>query len=279
MQVFYFADFADHPPLGVLGGGAGGAARLEQDRARRQRDRARSDRRRRRWSRASSCAASRPAAAATATRSTRAPERRARGRASRAGSSLEAAREHYGVVVTADDGSDRGWTRPRRGSCAMAVADPVVVSCAVAGSIVTGNPNQPHDARRRDLRDARRGTSGSEHRPHPRAHDRAASISHDPEDFIAIRRRSAPGLRRVLNFTTGGSLGAGPDERRRSLEARAGNRVAELRQLNFGPDGAVFLNPRDLIAELAGRDADARDRARVRVLRLRHGGDGRADGA
>lgn len=34
MQVFYFADFADHPPLGALGGGAGGAAlvsKLERD--------------------------------------------------------------------------------------------------------------------------------------------------------------------------------------------------------------------------------------------------------
>jgi N-methylhydantoinase B len=30
MQVFYFADFADHPPLGALGGGAGGAARLSK---------------------------------------------------------------------------------------------------------------------------------------------------------------------------------------------------------------------------------------------------------
>ena len=34
MQVFYFADFADHPPLGAVGGGPGGAAlvsKLERD--------------------------------------------------------------------------------------------------------------------------------------------------------------------------------------------------------------------------------------------------------
>ena len=30
MQVFYFADFADHPPLGAVGGGAGGAALLSK---------------------------------------------------------------------------------------------------------------------------------------------------------------------------------------------------------------------------------------------------------
>ena len=30
MQVFYFADFADYPPLGALGGGPGGAALLRK---------------------------------------------------------------------------------------------------------------------------------------------------------------------------------------------------------------------------------------------------------
>ncbi len=133
----------------------------------------------------------------------------------------------------------------------MAVADPVVVSCAVAGSIVTGNPNQPHtrdDVISETLAAAQAGAAIV----HIHARSPGGGISHDPDDFIAIREAvRAEDCDVILNFTTGGSLGMGPDERRRSLEA--GPDVASLNcgTLNFGPNGAVFLNPPDLIASLA----------------------------
>ncbi len=101
----------------------------------------------------------------------------------------------------------------------MAVADPVVVSCAVAGSIVTGNPNQPHtrdDVISETLAAAQAGAAIV----HIHARSPGGGISHDPDDFIAIREAvRAEDCDVILNFTTGGSLGMGPDERRRSLEA------------------------------------------------------------
>ena len=133
----------------------------------------------------------------------------------------------------------------------MAVADPVVISCAVAGSIVTGNPNQPHtrdDVISETLAAAHAGAAIV----HIHARTPGGGISHDPDDFVAIREAvRAEDCDVILNFTTGGSLGMGPDERRRSLEA--GPEVASLNcgTLNFGPNGAVFLNPPDLIADLA----------------------------
>jgi 3-keto-5-aminohexanoate cleavage enzyme len=133
----------------------------------------------------------------------------------------------------------------------MAVADPVVISCAVAGSIVTGNPNQPHtrdDVISETLAAAQAGAAIV----HVHARAPGGGISHDPDDFVAIREAvRAEDCDVILNFTTGGSLGMGPDERRRSLEA--GPEVASLNcgTLNFGANGAVFLNPPDLIASLA----------------------------
>ncbi len=133
----------------------------------------------------------------------------------------------------------------------MAVADPVVISCAVAGSIVTGNPNQPRtrdDVIEETLAAAQAGAAIV----HVHARAPHGGVSHDPHDFVAIREAVRAEDRDViLNFTTGGSLGMGPEERRRSLEA--GPEIASLNcgTLNFGPDGAVFLNPPDLIADLA----------------------------
>jgi 3-keto-5-aminohexanoate cleavage enzyme len=133
----------------------------------------------------------------------------------------------------------------------MAVADPVIISCAVAGSIVTGNPNQPQtrdDVIEETIAAAQAGAAIV----HVHARARDGGITHDPDDFVAIREAvRAEGCDVILNFTTGGSLGMGPDERRRSLEA--GPEIASLNcgTLNFGAGGAIFLNPPDLIASLA----------------------------
>jgi 3-keto-5-aminohexanoate cleavage enzyme len=133
----------------------------------------------------------------------------------------------------------------------MAVADPVVISCAVAGSIVTGNPNQPH-TRDEVIAEVLAATEAGAAIVHVHARSARGGVSHDPADFAAIKEAvRADGCDVVLNFTTGGSLGMGPDERRRSLEA--GPEIASLNcgTLNFGPQGHVFLNPPDLIDSLA----------------------------
>jgi len=133
----------------------------------------------------------------------------------------------------------------------MAFADPVIISCAVAGSIVTGNPNQPQ-TRDDVIEETIAAAAAGAAIVHIHARAPGGGISHDPDDFIAIREAvRAEGCDVILNFTTGGSLGMGPDERRRSLEA--GPEIASLNcgTLNFGPAGVVFLNPTDLIASLA----------------------------
>jgi 3-keto-5-aminohexanoate cleavage enzyme len=130
-------------------------------------------------------------------------------------------------------------------------ADPVIVTCAVSGSIVTGNPNQPTT---RDevieavvgARDA--GTTVA----HIHARKPTGGLSQTPEDFLAIKEAA---LARVddllLNFTTGGALGMPAEERRRSLEAQPDIASLNCGSMNFGPEGVLFLNSPELIDQLA----------------------------
>ncbi len=78
-----------------------------------------------------------------------------------------------------------------------------------------------------------------------------------PEDYLAIKRaiRERP-VDVVLNFTTGGKLGAPAEERRRSLQAQPELASLNCGSVNFGPDGVVFLNPKALIEELAEEMAE-----------------------
>jgi 3-keto-5-aminohexanoate cleavage enzyme len=133
---------------------------------------------------------------------------------------------------------------------------PVMLTCAVAGGVVTGNPNQPVD---RD--DVIREAVGAAHAGasivHIHARTRDGEMTQAPEDYLAIKQAIREQVGDVvLNFTTGGKLGAPADERRRSLEA--GPELASLNcgSLNFGPDDVVFMNPRSLIAQLAEEMAE-----------------------
>jgi 3-keto-5-aminohexanoate cleavage enzyme len=131
------------------------------------------------------------------------------------------------------------------------VPQPVIVTCAVAGGIVTGNPNQPHtrDDVIREVRAARDAGAAIAH-IHARLAD--GGISQAPEDYLAIKqalRSDAADI--VLNFTTGGKLGMPPAQRRLSLQAEPEVASLNCGSLNFGPDGAVFLNPPALIEDLA----------------------------
>jgi 3-keto-5-aminohexanoate cleavage enzyme len=132
------------------------------------------------------------------------------------------------------------------------MSDPVMLTCAVAGGVITGNPNQPvtrDDVIREAVGAARAGASIL----HVHARTSGGEMTQAPEDYRAIKQAIREQVDDVvLNFTTGGKLGAPADERRRSLQA--GPELASLNcgSINFGPDDVVFMNPRSLIADLIG---------------------------
>lgn len=130
------------------------------------------------------------------------------------------------------------------------MSDLAMLTCAVAGGVVTGNPNQPvnrDDVIREAVGAARAGASIV----HIHARTTAGEMTQDPEDYLAIKeavREQVDDV--VLNFTTGGKLGAPAEERRRSLKAMPELASLNCGSINFGPDDVVFMNPRSLIAEL-----------------------------
>jgi 3-keto-5-aminohexanoate cleavage enzyme len=130
------------------------------------------------------------------------------------------------------------------------MSDPVMLTCAVAGGVVTGNPNQPvnrDDVIREAVGAARAGASIV----HIHARTTDGQMTQAPEDYLAIKqaiREQVDDI--VLNFTTGGKLGSPPEERRRSLEAQPEVASLNCGSINFGPDDVVFLNSTSLIAAL-----------------------------
>lgn len=136
------------------------------------------------------------------------------------------------------------------------MSDPAILTCAVAGGVVTGNPNQPQT--RDDVIEAAVGAAGAGASVvHVHARTTDGQMTQDPDDYLAIKhsvRERTEDI--VLNFTTGGELGSPAEERRRSLGA--GPEVASLNcgSINFGPDDVVFVNPRSLIDELAHEMAE-----------------------
>jgi 3-keto-5-aminohexanoate cleavage enzyme len=91
---------------------------------------------------------------------------------------------------------------------------------------------------------------------HIHARTESGEMTQAPEDYRAIKRaiRDA-GEDVVINFTTGGRLGAPAEERRRSLQAEPQLASLNCGSMNFGPDDVVFMNPFSLITELAGEMA------------------------
>jgi 3-keto-5-aminohexanoate cleavage enzyme len=131
------------------------------------------------------------------------------------------------------------------------MSEPAMLTCAVAGGVITGNPHQPvnrEDVIREAVGAARAGASIV----HIHARTPEGEMTQSPEDYVAIKeaiREQAGDV--VLNFTTGGRLGSPPQERRRSLQAQPEVASLNCGSINFGPDDVVFLNPRSLIEELA----------------------------
>jgi 3-keto-5-aminohexanoate cleavage enzyme len=136
------------------------------------------------------------------------------------------------------------------------MSGPAMLTCAVAGGILTGNPNQPatrDDVVREAVGAARAGASIV----HIHARTTDGEMTQAPEDYLAIKQAIREQVDDVvLNFTTGGKLGAPADERRRSLQAQPELASLNCGSINFGPDDVVFMNPRSLIEELAAEMAE-----------------------
>jgi 3-keto-5-aminohexanoate cleavage enzyme len=130
------------------------------------------------------------------------------------------------------------------------MSDPAMLTCAVAGGVVTGNPKQPvnrEDVIREAVGAARAGASIV----HIHARTVAGEMTQAPEDYLAIKQAVREQVEDiVLNFTTGGKLGSPPEERRRSLEAQPELASLNCGSINFGPDDVVFENRNSLIVEL-----------------------------
>src|SRR6201993_2680246 len=136
------------------------------------------------------------------------------------------------------------------------MSEPVMLTCALSGGVVTGNPNQPVD---RDdvIREAIGAAEAGASILHVHARTTDGQMTQAPEDYLAIKhaiREQAGDV--VLNFTTGGRLGAPAQERRRSLEAQPELASLNCGSINFGPDDVVFMNPRSLIEQLAQEMAE-----------------------
>ena len=158
------------------------------------------------------------------------------------------------------------------------MSDPAMLTCAVAGGIVTGNPNQPA-TRDQVIEQAVAAARAGASIVHIHARTSDGEMTQAPEDYLAIKhavREQAEDV--VLNFTTGGKLGSAAEERRRSLQAEPEVASLNCGSINFGPDDVVFMNPQ--VADRGARRGDGRprNRPRVRVLRHGHGRHGRAAG-
>jgi 3-keto-5-aminohexanoate cleavage enzyme len=136
------------------------------------------------------------------------------------------------------------------------MSDPAILTCAVAGGVVTGNPNQP--ATREQVIEAAVGAAqAGASVVHIHARTTGGEMTQDPDDYRAIKqavREQTDDI--VLNFTTGGKLGSPAEERRRSLLAEPELASLNCGSVNFGPDDVVFMNPNSLIDELAEEMAE-----------------------
>lgn len=131
-----------------------------------------------------------------------------------------------------------------------------MLTCAVAGGIVTGNPNQP-TTREQVIDAAVQAARAGASIVHIHARTAGGEMTQDPEDYLAIKQAVREQVDDVvLNFTTGGKLGSPAQERRRSLEAQPEVASLNCGSVNFGPDDVVFLNPKSLIEELAEEMAE-----------------------
>jgi 3-keto-5-aminohexanoate cleavage enzyme len=135
-------------------------------------------------------------------------------------------------------------------SAAVRAEEPAMLTCAVSGGLVTGNPNQPLS--REDVIDAAVGAAKAGATiVHIHARSTSGEMTQAPEDYLAIKRAIREQADDVLlNFTTGGQLGAPAAESRRSLAALPELATVTCGSMNFGPGGDLLMSPPSLMSEL-----------------------------
>jgi len=125
-----------------------------------------------------------------------------------------------------------------------------MLTCAVSGGVVTSNPNQPvsqDDVIAAAVDAAQAGASIV----HIHARTPTGEMTQAPEDYLAIKRAIREQVDDVvLNFATGGQLGAGAEESHRSLVAQPELATLNCGSMNFGSGDDILMNPRSLITEL-----------------------------
>jgi 3-keto-5-aminohexanoate cleavage enzyme len=128
--------------------------------------------------------------------------------------------------------------------------EPAMLTCAVSGGVVTSNPNQPlsqDDVIAAAVDAAQAGASIV----HIHARTPTGEMTQAPEDYLAIKRAIREQVDDVvLNFATGGQLGAPAEESRRSLVAQPELATLNCGSMNFGSGDDMLLNPPSLITEL-----------------------------
>jgi 3-keto-5-aminohexanoate cleavage enzyme len=136
-------------------------------------------------------------------------------------------------------------------AAAVRAEHPAMLTCAVSGGVVTGNPNQPvtrEDVVKEAVEAARAGASIV----HIHGRTPTGEIANSPEDYLAIKQAIHEQVEDiVLNFTTGGALEASSEERQSSLMAEPDLATLVCGSMNFGPGDDLLSNPRSLIVELA----------------------------
>ncbi|HEY5192240.1 MAG TPA: 3-keto-5-aminohexanoate cleavage protein [Solirubrobacteraceae bacterium] len=137
-------------------------------------------------------------------------------------------------------------------TAAVSAETPVMLTCAVSGGIVTGNPRQPV-TRDEVISEAIGAAKAGASIVHVHARTTAGEMSQSADDYLAIKqaiREEAEDI--VLNFSTGGgALDASAAERRLPLMGQPELATLSCGSMNFGPSDDLLLNPRSLIAELA----------------------------
>jgi 3-keto-5-aminohexanoate cleavage enzyme len=136
-------------------------------------------------------------------------------------------------------------------AAAVRAEAPAMLTCAVSGGVVTGNPNQP-TTREAVVREAIGAAKAGASIVHIHGRTTTGEMAHSVEDYLAIKQAIHQEVDDiVLNFTTGGELEASAEERLPSLIAQPDLATLGCGSMNFGPDDGLLSNPRSLIEELA----------------------------
>jgi 3-keto-5-aminohexanoate cleavage enzyme len=133
---------------------------------------------------------------------------------------------------------------------------PAILTCAVSGGIVTGNPHQPV-TREAVIEEAVSAARAGASVVHVHARGPSGEMAPSAADYLEIKRAIGDQVEDiVVNFSTGGGLDASPEERRLALTAAPELATLSCGSMNFGAGDDVLVNPSSLIAELAAEMAE-----------------------